>query len=223
MPNEPKTKSLVRLRFLRGISRCRVRCHRHTPNGPLGIHFRWKNGRDKGFTVNVLTINWKIHFHKTYAGVDPLAVNFWIRHRKTVECVGRPKCRSTLLCMVWAQKKLWRCGDRTRGLSHAKRTLYRGELHPLTDIQYGSHEASKLYKDASFCSGNLHKPKYRSGSNCNTTYFLTVADPGFPFGGADLRRGCFSAETCENERIGSHGGGAGAACRRCPPGTATVY
>ena len=39
---------------------------------------------------------------------------------------------------------------------------------------------------------------------------VTVADPGFPIGwgvpshcgGTDLRRGCFSVKTCENERIG---------------------
>ena len=39
-----------------------------------------------------------------------------------------------------------------------------------------------------------------------------MADPGFPvvggapshWGGANLRRGCFSAKKCENKRIGSH-------------------
>ena len=39
-----------------------------------------------------------------------------------------------------------------------------------------------------------------------------AVDPGFavgsgnPLGGADFRHGRFSVKTCENERIGSHGG-----------------
>ena len=48
-----------------------------------------------------------------------------------------------------------------------------------------------------------------------------MADPGFPVGGRAPVRGCgpptwafFSENVCENERIGSHGGGGGHA-----PGT----
>ena len=51
-----------------------------------------------------------------------------------------------------------------------------------------------------------------------------MADPGFPVGGRSPRGGhllpmqlCFVKFVCQNERIGTHGGGAAGA----PPGSAT--
>ena len=57
--------------------------------------------------------------------------------------------------------------------------------------------------------------------------YNSVADPGFavgwdtdPFGGgggANIQCGCFSVETCQNERIGSHNGGRTPAVPLDPP------
>ena len=69
---------------------------------------------------------------------------------------------------------------------------------------------------------DVSRVKLHFASHC-THFYAAVADPGFPAGGGGRglpRRLCFVKFVCQNERIGSLGGGVHAGC--APPKSTNV-